>query len=303
MDQDARLAAHAAEVAVGVADRDSGDDPLVRRDIVAAIADRVAAVEGFDHRHDRTDGKDRLEGEGAAFLGVDRHPVEDDACPDIVVMAVPLVFDTGGILEVVAGKPDPFGLQRLHRPVEPHPLEGGVILARLGDVVGGGEVAENPLHPQARQRHRLADFRAGVKVLPDDKPDPAHAGVELQMGANGDAVPGGLAAQGFGVREGMDRLDDVIFCEVARPPPGGRPQHQDLPRHPVAAEGKGFLEVRNGKETDAEAFQLGGDVLVAVAIGVRLDDGDDAGARREGGTDCRDIRFQSVEIDLGPGAF
>ena len=61
----------------------------------------------------------------------------------------------------------------------------------------------------------------------------------------------------------------------------------------MATEGKGFLEVRNGKETDAEAFQLGGDVLVAVAIGVRLDDGDDAGARREGGADCRNIRFKA----------
>ena len=162
----------------------------------------------------------------------------------------------------------------LRRLLESHAL---FVEQRQIRIVRRGEVRVDRLEPEVGAAQHLRQRAAQVVVA---KPEPVHAGIDLQVIADGrparrrgrlDRPRGGRRRDGRRQR----KLEQPVEVADAQ-----RAEHEDRHRHARAAEDDPFFDIRARQHRRARLLEREGDALRAVAVGVGFDDGDDAGRRR-----------------------
>ena len=94
---------------------------------------------------------------------------------------------------MTAGKMDAGCFQRSDCPVETLLLQNGIGLPFWGDVICRRKMTEDSVKLKSRQTGYLLDLFGGVLILPDDKPDSAHAGIQFDVAVN--VTPAATAAR------------------------------------------------------------------------------------------------------------
>ena len=172
-------------------------------------------------------------------------------------------------------------------------------------IVGGREVRVDGVELEVRAREQLRQRAAQVV---EAEPEPVHAGVDLQVIADALAVArrGGLHGARRARRRNRRRQPAVEQAiEIAD---AQRAEHQNLGADAGGPQRRAFLDVGAGQQIGAGLFERARHLAGAVAVGVRLDDGDHAGRRAarprlalERGADVPVVRLERREIDAGDG--
>ena len=173
----------------------------------------------------------------------------------------------------------------------------------LGNV-GCREVRVHRRELEVRAGEQLADH-AGQVVMA--KAEPVHAGVDLQVVSHAQPAPGRLALDGRPRRRGGDGRGEAVVEQAGQLADAQRAEDEDLGGHAAAPEHDRLLDVGAREHRRARALEGARHGDGAVAVGVRLDDGDDArrmaaltgwSAREEGG-DGPVVRLDGREVHVG----
>ena len=180
-----------------------------------------------------------------------------------------------------------------------HTEDGVLLLLGIRHMIGCilvryRKVREQALYRKSRLREDLLQLPVAGSHLDRLHADASHAGIQRDMAAHRTS---GLckAGKGFGIFAGNDRLDDLLFCKHGGTFRRCIAENEDLPLRAVAAHAHSLLKARHRIEPHAELIELPADDLLAVPVGIRLDDG--AVFRGIGKLlpDLRDIVCQGIE--------
>jgi len=184
-------------------------------------------------------------------------------------------------------------------------VEHGELLVaeRLVRLVGRREVRGDALEPQVRQRGDASDLVDAPLVPQADAP---HAGVDLDVHVERDARLGGRGAVGGRlVRRADERHEAVGDHGVHLVGQVGAERHDAHGAAGVVERGADLERldhVGHAEEVDAFLDERAAGPLVAVAVGVGLDRGQDAGRVADESAHGAHVVAQGVEVDLGPRA-
>ena len=157
-----------------------------------------------------------------------------------------------------------------------------------------GEMRENAAHAKVRERKHA---QHGAVVL--GQPQAAHAAVDLDMHRHANARFPRRAGKCLGVRERERSERDLCPGECCNFGERRIAKEQYSGKRCEFSHLKGFLNACHGEEIAPRAQQRRHGERKAVAVGIRLHDGDRAPARARYGAE---IMKQRVCIDLGNGA-
>ena len=143
----------------------------------------------------------------------------------------------------------------------------------------------------------IADPRVGR-----DKTDAGHTGIDLKMNVDRYTGTNAFIRQRFGIFPGKYRLGDTVLGQGCGHCRRRVPKNQDILIRSIPAEMYGLFDVRHTQPADAGVRQLPQDIFIAVAVGIRLDDGHQLTAAAELFSKDRNIPTQPVQVDFGPGA-
>ena len=192
----------------------------------------------------------------------------------------------------------------MSRQLREHGVEARPLLGeeRVIGIVGGRKVRIDRIDFEVRAAGHFGQRSIDV-VVPE--PEPVHPGVDLEMTPQGDATGRGRrlkrprrARRGDGWRQVMvEHAVEVADTERAK--------HEDRRPDPRLPQHDRLLDIRAGKHGGAGILERARDLGRAVAVGIGLDDGDEAGRRTAGGREIRGNRTavatDRVEIDAGDG--
>ena len=295
VEDDVAFGAVGADVTVGVADGERGDDAFALGDELAAIADGFAGMEMFEEDDFRIELHRLFERDGMRDLVRRPEAVLDDADAHHVVMSLGDFEDGRAFGDMADGDVNAAcfdGVERL--------LESGELLLRVRLVfaVGGGEMGECALELEARQSF---DIGSEVSGFFGTDADAAHARLNLEMDFRR------LAEAHGGIRKRLrellraDGLRDAEIDDGLRFLGENHAEEQDglretgLPELDALADGCNGEIVRAMLDGDARARNR------AVAIGVGFDDDAEFRAWADAGLDVFEVFGISGEVDFGPG--
>ena len=198
--------------------------------------------------------------------------VGDDARPEQIVAKLGVAHNGAAVGAVPERKTNASGFQCPEHGFKLPVLGEGIGAAALADLVGNGEVGENPFRFQAGHCADPADGlqRAGELLLPAEKAQTGHAGVQLDMDFDPSAQPFCLPGERKSGFFAPYRLGDAVSQELARLLRRGQAQLQNGQADAGAADLPGLVDTGYGQIGRAQLFQGPGDLNGSVAVGVRL---------------------------------
>ena len=110
------------------------------------------------------------------------------------------------------------------------------------------------------------------------EPEPVHPGVDLQVTAHAHAVFRGGRLQGSRGRRRRNGRRELVFDDALEIADAERTEHEDRGADTGLPQGDPLLDVGAGEHRGAFGLERQPDLRGAVAVGVRLDDGDDGRA-------------------------
>ena len=189
--------------------------------------------------------------------------------------------------------------QLLHDLREQRVLLVGVALVAGLDAVRHRKVLKDAADVQPGQGVEGLELADGLrKAGAYRKADAAHAGVDFQVDLNLDARLDGGSGERLRVLGGEAGRDQVVGSQYSRIGGVGVAQDQDGRCDAAAAQVPSLAQGADREARGTGLLQNAGDDVIAVAVGVRLDDGADRPAY--GAADIFIIFTQGRQIDLGP---
>jgi hypothetical protein len=169
---------------------------------------------------------------------------------------------------------------------------------RLFGIVGGGEVRVDRVDAQVGARGHVRDGPIQVVVT---KTEPVHPGVDLQMAAECRAVASGSGLERAGRAGGRDRRRQGMLEEAIEVADAERAEHQDRDAHARLPKGDPLFDVRAGEHRGTRGLECHPCLTRAVAVGVRLHDGDHARAATEEPCNGAQVAPERREVHAGGG--
>jgi hypothetical protein len=167
-------------------------------------------------------------------------------------------------------------------------------------IVGGREMRVDGVDDQMRAGCHLRKRPLEIVV---SEAETIHAGVDLQMAVQAFVVACGCRLKRAGRARRGDGRRQIVREDPVEIADAQRAENEDGRADAGLPQDDGLFDVRAGEHRGAGILERLRDLRRAVAVRVRLDDGDDArrGARRrsEKRSDRVEVRADSLEIDPG----
>ena len=226
-------------------------------------------------------------------------PVQDDARAGHVVPPLGVAQLCGRVGAVYRADGTAVRTQPLHDLREQRVLLVGVALVVGLDAVRHRKVLKDAADVQPGQGVESLQLADGLrKAGTHRKADAAHAGVDLQVDLNLDARLDGGSGERLCVFGRIAGGDQAVGSQHSRIGGVGVAQNQDGCCDAAAAQVPPLAKGTDREARSTGFLQNAGDDVIAVAVGVRLDDGADRPAY--GAADIFIIFTQGRQIDLGP---
>ena len=163
--------------------------------------------------------------------------------------------------------------------------------------VSTAKMSENPLYMQVFHLKKLLHAIQIVSI----QAQPMHPAVDGDMNGNRDF----LAVQFFRIRKVDECLRESIGFQLLCPANVGKPENQDLTPDSVAAKRNALINGGDGEGLYPGFFQVSGNGIGTVAVGLTFDNAHKLGIRRQGSFQDRDIVREvcKIELDVSPVFF